>query len=130
MKQVKDLNKQEISDIVKAKTSGCCKSTKFGWMCTRTNGHEGDHIGTTFNDIVCREIICHRWPQEGKPLGTIRRSLQVWFSPQQLLDLGTLIVAVSDNDFMKHRLIKEYGFTPNSLNELALKLNAEIKRLG
>lgn len=63
-----------------------------------------------------------------KPIGTVKRSLQVWFSPQQLIDLAAVVVLASES--MSVEDFKEIGITPDTLGELGLKLNKEIERLG
>lgn len=60
----------------------------------------------------------------------MKRSLSCWFSAQQLLDLAQILLVLNDSPFLRKRLMDEYGFTVDSLDEIAMKLAKEIDRLG
>jgi hypothetical protein len=59
----------------------------------------------------------------------LKRSLQVWFTPQTLLDLAALVsLALEDKAFRK-KLDKEYGISLNQLAEIADKMRKEVERV-
>lgn len=68
-------------------------------------------------------------PETVKPIGTIKRSLQVWFSPQQLIDLSNIALCAWEDDMVKSRL-KYLGITEDTWSELGLKLKKELDRIG
>lgn len=59
----------------------------------------------------------------------MKRSLQVWFSPSQILDLAAVVLAAAEDKPFRTRLLKSDVISEDSLNELILKLNKEVERV-
>jgi hypothetical protein len=64
--------------------------------------------------------------QPGKPL---RRALQVWFSPQDLLDLAAIVSVALESPTIQRKLKKEYGISEGQLAELGVKMTKEVERV-
>lgn len=64
------------------------------------------------------------------PVGQItsRRTI-VSFTPQQLIDLGSLLVVCMENFDIQIRAKRDYGISPDTLSDLALKLKKEVDKL-
>lgn len=64
-----------------------------------------------------------------EPRQEFRRALQIWFRPQDVINLGTLALAALENKKIQRILLAEYGMTLPELEELVLKMNKEVERV-
>ena len=58
-----------------------------------------------------------------------RKALQVWFSPADLLDLATLVLAAGEHLAFGQYLVREYGITSSRYSDLVLKMKKEVERV-
>ncbi len=64
--------------------------------------------------------------KSGKPL---RRALQVWFTPQQLLDLAAVLTVATASPACQRILKRDFAISIENLAELGLKMTKEIERV-
>lgn len=58
-----------------------------------------------------------------------KRSLQVWFRPQDLLDLAAVVSVALENPTYRRILDRDHGISLNQLAELADKMRKEVERV-
>lgn len=64
-----------------------------------------------------------------KPERTLRRALQVWFRPQDLLDLAAVVSVALESRAFRQQLQRDFGVSVTQLAELAEKMNKEVQRV-